>query len=164
MGDVLDVGSGDGAAAALFAPHCRSLTCIESNPRMAAAAAERFAHMPHVRAQIADVHALPYADHAFDEILVFHTLTYAAEPRQAIAECARVLRPNGRVVVLSLDKHEQTALTTAYGERHPGFSPRSLRALLTRSGLQVVSCQLSSRESKKPYFQMVLAIADKPAP
>src|SRR5271167_3886792 len=33
LGDVLDVGSGDGAAAACLAPHCRSLTCIDANSR-----------------------------------------------------------------------------------------------------------------------------------
>src|SRR4051812_14878159 len=34
LGDVLDAGSGDGAAASSLAPYCRSLTCIDTNPRM----------------------------------------------------------------------------------------------------------------------------------
>lgn len=161
MGDVLDVGSGDGAAAATFAMHCKTLTCIDSNPRMVAAAAERFAECSHVSARLADVHALPFHDGAFDAILVFHTLTYAEDPKRALAECARVLRPNGRLVVLSLDKHEQSAITAPYGARHPGFAPRTLRALLSRTGLAVISSQLVCRESKKPHFQVVLAIADK---
>ena len=41
LGDVLDVGSGDGAAAAALAPYCRSLTCIDTNARMIEAARER---------------------------------------------------------------------------------------------------------------------------
>src|SRR5687768_12363892 len=33
LGDVLDVGSGDGSAASSLVPYCRSLTCIDKNER-----------------------------------------------------------------------------------------------------------------------------------
>ncbi len=46
LGDVLDAGSGDGAAASSLAPYCRSLTCIDTNPRMIEAARERLARLP----------------------------------------------------------------------------------------------------------------------
>ncbi|WP_394848392.1 metalloregulator ArsR/SmtB family transcription factor [Pendulispora brunnea] len=161
LGDVLDAGSGDGAVAGYLAPHCRSLTCIDANARMIEAAKERLARHEHVRAQVADVHELPFAKGSFDAVLVFHTLTYAEDPERALAECARVLRTGGRIVVLSLDQHEQREITAPYGERHAGFSPRSLRTMLTRAGLAVSSSQVACRESKKPHFQVVLAIAEK---
>jgi SAM-dependent methyltransferase len=161
LGDVLDAGSGDGAAASAFAPYCRSLTCIDSSARMIDAARERLARYRHVRTQVADVHDLPFAASSFDAVLLFHTLTYAERPRRAIAECARVLRPGGRLVVLCLDQHQQSDVTERYGERHPGFSPRAVRALLGRAGLEVVSAEIACREAKKPHLQVVLAIADK---
>jgi ArsR family transcriptional regulator len=161
LGDVLDVGSGDGAAASTIASHCRSLTCIDTSERMIEAAGERLSKHAHVHAQIADVHDLPFRAASFDTVLLFHTLTYAERPAQALAECARVLRPGGRVVVLSLDRHDQTEVTAAYGERHPGFSPRTLRTLLSRAGLTVVVSEIACREPKKPHFEVVLAIADK---
>jgi SAM-dependent methyltransferase len=164
LGDVLDVGSGDGAAASTLAPHCRSLTCVDTSERMIDAARERLARHAHVRAEVADVHDLPYRASSFDAVLVFHTLTYAERPAQALEECARVLRPGGRLVLLSLDRHEQKEITVPYGERHPGFSPRTLRALLTRAGLTVVVSELACREAKKPHFEVVLAIGDKPNP
>jgi SAM-dependent methyltransferase len=95
-------------------------------------------------------------------VLVFHTLTYAEHPSRVLKECARVLRPGGRLVVLCLDEHHQPEVTARYGERHPGFSPRAVRGLLTRVGLTVVSAQIAARELKKPRLQVVLAIADKP--
>ena len=73
-----------------------------------------------------------------------------------------MLRPGGRLVVLCLDEHRQSDVTARYGERHPGFSPRAVRGLLTRAGLNVVSAQVAARELKKPHLQVVLAIADKP--
>jgi SAM-dependent methyltransferase/DNA-binding transcriptional ArsR family regulator len=162
LGDVLDVGSGDGAAAGTLAPYCRSLTCVDVSARMIEAARERLQAHPHVRAEVADVHDLPFRASSFDSVLVFHTLAYAEHPARALAECARVLRPGGRLALLSLDQHKQQEITVPYGERHAGFSPRALRSLLTRAGLAVVTSKVACREAKKPHFEVVLAIADKP--
>jgi SAM-dependent methyltransferase len=163
LGDVLDVGSGDGAAASTIAPYCRSLTCIDTNPRLIEAARTRLARQENVRAQVADAHELPFPDGSFDGVLVFHTLTYAERPAKVLSEAARVLRPGGRLVVLCLDEHKQSEVTARYGERHPGFSPRALRGMLSRAGLTIVSSKVASREMKKPHLQVVLGIADKPA-
>jgi SAM-dependent methyltransferase len=164
LGDVLDVGSGDGAVAGMIAPHCRSLTCVDTAEPMIEAARERLARHPRVRALVADVHDLPFRPSSFDTVIVFHTLAYAERPARALEECARVLRPGGRLVVLSLDEHRQSAVTSPYGERHAGFSPRTLRGMLTRSGLSVATCAAACREAKKPFFQVVLAVAEKPKP
>src|SRR5579871_341116 len=163
LGDVLDVGSGDGAAAAAIAPYCRSLTCVDTNARLIEAARARLHGQGNVNAQVADAHQLPFGDASFDDVLVFHTLTYAERPARVLAECARVLRPGGRMVVLCLDEHRQSEVTARYGERHPGFSPRALRGMLSRAGLGVVSAKVAARETKKPHLQVVLGIADKPA-
>ena len=163
LGDVLDVGSGDGAAASSIAAYCRTLTCIDVNARSVESARERFARLSHVTARVADVHELPFAPASFDTVLLFHTLTYAEHPARALEECARVLRPGGRLVLLCLDRHEQQEVTARYGERHPGFSPRGVRALLRGAGLDVVSADVACRDGRKPHLQVVLAIADKPS-
>ncbi len=162
LGRVLDVGSGDGAAGAYLAPRCRSLTCIDTSPKMVAAASQRLAPFGHARALVADAGAMPFPDGAFDAAVVFHTLTYAESPGAVLAECSRVLAPGGRLVVLTLDAHEARDVTASFGERHPGFSPAALGAMLTRAGLAVTTVEVASREAKKPYFRVVLGVAHKP--
>ena len=164
LGDVLDVGSGDAAAASVIAPYCRSLQCIDLNARLIEAAEERLANHPHAKARVGDVHALPFDAASFDSVLVFHTLTYAEHPAAVLRECARVLRPGGRAVVLCLDQHGHHEVTARYGERHPGFSPRQVRKLLEATGLVVSSAEVACRESKKPHLQVVLAIGTQPHP
>jgi SAM-dependent methyltransferase len=161
LGDVLDVGSGDGAAAGYIAPYCRTLTCLDSNPRMVEAARARLGRFENVRVEEGDVHELSFRASSFDSILLFHTLTYAEKPPRALEECARVLRPNGRIVILTLDAHDQREVTAPYGERHPGFAPRALKSLVTRAGLHVVCSEVACRETKKPHFQVVLSVAQK---
>lgn len=160
-GDVLDVGSGDGAVASFLAPGCRSLTCVDANPRMVEAAATRLARFEHARCVQADAEALPFTAERFDVAVVFHTLTYAAHPSRVVAECARVLRPGGRLVVLSLDAYEAVEGAPTWGARHAGFSPAKLRAMVTRAGLALTSCEVVCRERRRVQFQVVLATADK---
>jgi ArsR family transcriptional regulator len=130
---------------------------------MIEAARERLQRYEHARARVADAHDLPFVEGSFDAVLLFHTLTYAERPAQALSECARVLRPGGRLVLLCLDEHRQHEVTAPYGERHPGFSPSAVRQLLSRAGLAVRTSEVACRESRKPHLQVVLAIAEKPA-
>lgn len=161
LGDVLDVGSGDGAAAASLAPYCRTLTCVDKSAKMIEAARERLQRYEHVSARVADVHDLPFVEASFDAVSMFHTLTYAEDPAQALRECARVLRPSGRLVLLCLAEHRQHEVTARYGERHPGFSPARVRELLAAAGLSVRAADIACREAKKPHLAVVLASASK---
>lgn len=161
LGDVLDVGAGDGAAAAALAPYCKSLTLVDLNERLVEVARERLASFPHAKCEVADALALPFSDAAFDHVLLFHTLTYAADPKQTLAECARVLRPGGRLVLLCLNRHEQTDITARYGEVHPGFSPDELRELVAGAGLTVTRAHVACREPKKPHLEVVLAVGER---
>lgn len=163
LGDVLDVGSGDGTAASVVAPYCRTLTCVDTDARAIAAARDRLGRYPHARAEQADVHALPFVADAFDDVLMLHTLTFAERPEDALAECARVLRPGGRIVVLCLDRHEPGALTAQYGLRHPGFDPEQVRELLSAANLSVERAEVVCREARRPRLRVVLAVAQKPA-
>jgi SAM-dependent methyltransferase len=162
LGDVLDVGCGDGSVASVLAPYCRSLTCIDTDERAVQAASERLAGHAQASVQVADAHVLPFADQSFDDVLLFHTLTYAEDPARALAECARVLRPGGRAVLLCLDHHEEHEIIAAYGLLHPGFSARRVRALLQAAGLQVARAEIACKEARKPHLRVVLAEAEKP--
>jgi demethylmenaquinone methyltransferase/2-methoxy-6-polyprenyl-1,4-benzoquinol methylase len=48
----------------------------------------------------ADAQALPYADASFDAVTIAFGIRNVADPRRALAECRRVLRPGGRLAVL----------------------------------------------------------------
>ena len=63
-----------------------------------------------------------------------------------------------------LAEHEHEEVTAAYGHLGRGFAPRSLRALLARTGLEVELCEVTSRERRKPYFEVLSAFAHRPLP
>ena len=58
---------------------------------------------------------LPFADHSLDLVLLPHTLELAADPHLALAEVSRVLRPEGRVIIVGLNPTSLWGLRQRWG-------------------------------------------------
>jgi SAM-dependent methyltransferase len=94
---VLDVGARNGAA--LFAAQAGGkVTAIEVSPRLLELARARLADYPDTRFELADVARLPFPDESFDVVVDAISLMFGADREKAIAEMARVLKPDGRIV------------------------------------------------------------------
>jgi ubiquinone/menaquinone biosynthesis C-methylase UbiE len=102
-------------------------------------------------------------DRSFDHVLLFNVLADAERPARVVGEAARVLRPGGSLVLVTLAPHGHAEVTAAYGHVHAGFEPATLRAMLRRAGLEVDRCEVTSRERREPHFQVVTAFARRPA-
>jgi SAM-dependent methyltransferase len=87
-GPVLDLGCGEGRLAALLGGGVRWVG-VDASPAQLTANPYR----PVVRA---DMRALPFRDGAFAEVAHLWCLYHLDDPAPAIAEAARVLRPDGR--------------------------------------------------------------------
>lgn len=162
LGDVLDVGAGDGTLAHLLAPRSRSFTCVDRSERMVDAARARLSKLKNVTAVRADAHELPFGDRSFDRVMLFNVLTQVRSPEQVLAEASRVLRGGGAAAIVTLGPHTHADVSASYNDVHPGFAPVRLRRLLGRAGLQVDTCATTSREKRPPHFEVVTAFARKP--
>jgi ArsR family transcriptional regulator len=161
-GDVLDIASGDGVLAELLAPHAHRYVCIDASRRVVSAASERLRRYRNVEVREADMHALPFDPGSFDLVVLMHALTYAAKPAQAVAEAARVLRPGGRLLLSSLNRHEHRAVVEAYGHANLGFTDKDLRKFVEKAGLVLQATETVTREKRPPHFEVISLIAKKP--
>jgi ArsR family transcriptional regulator len=164
LGDVLDVGSGDGVLTALLAPRARSMTCLDRSATVLEAAAQRLAPLSNVRLREGDMHTLPFDDASFDQEQCFHVLTNAHDPARALGEAHRVLRPGGDLVLATLHAHRHSELAQSYSQIIDGFTVPDLRRLVEDAGFAVSCCDITSRERKKPYFEVITVFAHRPAP
>ena len=162
-GDVLDIASGDGITAELLAPHAHSIVCVDSSERVVEAASKRLHAFTNVQVIHGDMHALELGEQRFDLVLMLHALTYAERPAQAVAEAARVLRPGGRLLAVTLGQHDHRAVVQPFDHRNLGFSNAQLDGYARSAGLTVISCNRLSRERKAPHFEVISLLARKPA-
>lgn len=163
LGDVLDAGSGDGTMAELLAPRARSIACLDRNEKVVKAARARLGRFKNVTVSAGDVHELPFADGAFDHVMLFNVLTQVTDPARVLAEAARVLRDGGNLALVTLGPHDHADVSANYGDVHPGFAPVRLKRMLQKAGLAVDSCDVTCREKRAPHFETIAAFARKGA-
>jgi hypothetical protein len=93
LGDMLEVGSGDGFMASLLAPLGKTLTTTEYAPGEASHGRE----LPRLRCSVT---ALPFAEASFDFIFSSSVLEHVRDRAAAMTELRRCLRPDGVMVHL----------------------------------------------------------------
>jgi ubiquinone/menaquinone biosynthesis C-methylase UbiE len=97
-GDVLEVGVGTGLNFGLYRD-VRSLAGVDPDPYMLERARPRAAELPFpVELHQAGAERMPFADARFDTAVVTFTLCTIPDPKAALAEVRRVLKPNGRLL------------------------------------------------------------------
>ena len=159
LGDVLDLACGDGVLAELIADRARSVTGVDVSAKVLAAARKRLASLSNVTFSRADMAALPFAAKSFDQIFLMHALSYAREPKEVVTACARLLRPQGRLIIATLNQHRHVAAKQAYDHVNLGVAPDVLAKWLKGASLNVESCRVTSRDPRPPYFEVVTALA-----
>jgi SAM-dependent methyltransferase len=104
-GRVLEVGCGAGwmwAEASARLPVDLELTLTDLSAGMVTEAVERVGSLGryrHTVGRVADVQELPFRDAAFDVVVANYVLHHVPDAGRAVAEMARVLRPDGVAVV-----------------------------------------------------------------
>jgi len=78
---------------------------------------------------------LPLADGSVDAAFLSQSLHHAAQPREALREAARILRPGGHLLLLDLLAHEQEWVREQYADLWLGFDPAELKRHLADVGL-----------------------------
>ncbi|RME29070.1 MAG: ubiquinone/menaquinone biosynthesis methyltransferase [Deltaproteobacteria bacterium] len=100
-GDVLDLCAGTlDFTAALVAGGARSVHAVDFSQEMLDAGRAKLPPGAEVTITAADARALPLLDQSVDGVVCGFGLRNVPELHRAVAECARVLRPGGRLVVL----------------------------------------------------------------
>jgi len=94
---VLEVGVGTGVVATGLATLGRTVVGVDISGDMLARAHDRLGS----RVARADAHSLPVPPLAVDAAYLVWVLHLVGDPAAVVAECARVLRPGGRLVVIA---------------------------------------------------------------
>jgi ubiquinone/menaquinone biosynthesis C-methylase UbiE len=99
-GEVLEVAIGTGLNLPLY-PAGAKVTGIDLSPEMLEIARGRADQIGReVELNEADAHQLPFADASFDTVVCTYSLCNIPDPARAVSEMRRVLRPNGRFILV----------------------------------------------------------------
>lgn len=94
--DVLEAGCGEGYGAALIAEVARSVIGLDYDESAVAHVRARY---PRVDMRHGNLASLPLSDGAVDVVVNFQVIEHLWDQSQFVAECARVLRPGGMLLM-----------------------------------------------------------------
>ncbi|HEV2089398.1 MAG TPA: methyltransferase domain-containing protein [Cryptosporangiaceae bacterium] len=147
-GQVLDVGAGTGANLR-YLRRADRVVAAEPDPAMRRRLEKAATEAP-VPVEVDDAAAemLPYPDHEFDAVVFSLVLCTVADPARALAEARRVLRPDGRLLVLEHVRGDgrlarwQDLVTPLWRRMVAGCHPgRDTRAAVVRAGFAFVEVE-----------------------
>jgi ubiquinone/menaquinone biosynthesis C-methylase UbiE/DNA-binding transcriptional ArsR family regulator len=162
---VVDLGTGTGRVLEVLAPIARQAIGIDLSREMLAVARANLekAGLRNAQVRLGDVTSLPLADRIADLVTLHQVLHYLDDPGKALKEAARVLKPEGRVLVVDFAPHDLDFLREEHAHRRLGIAAEHIDGWLERAGLQLVhTSTLKPPKKIKSGLSVSLWLAVKP--
>jgi DNA-binding transcriptional ArsR family regulator/protein-L-isoaspartate O-methyltransferase len=134
---MVDLGTGTGRILELLGPRADLAEGVDLSRDMlnlARANLDR-AGLRNCRVRQGDILALPFASGAADLVTLHQVLHFLPDPAAAVAEAARLLRRNGRLLVVDFAPHNHEVLREEYAHRRLGFADSEVRGWFKANGI-----------------------------
>lgn len=131
-----DLGCGTGQVTELLAPFVAQVVGVDESPAMLSAARKRLIGHDNVALREGDLGALPIDDESLDAALLFLVLHYTADPAEVLSEACRVLKPDGRLLVVDMMPHDRSEFRDLMGHVWQGFAAPDLARWSAQAGLR----------------------------
>ena len=141
---LLDVGTGTGRMLKLFSPYTKQGIGIDLSHEMLGVARSHLENNAITNMQIrhGDMYDLALMDSSMDLVLFHQVLHFADDPLAAIRETARILRPDGIVIVIDFLPHKNEKLREEHAHRRLGFSEEEINEWCRITDLKITTTKV----------------------
>jgi len=129
-----DLGCGTGQVSAALAPFVARVMAVDASAAMLQAARRRLQDCDNVELRRGELEALPIDNDRLDAATLMLVLHHVPEPRRALLEVVRVLKPGGHLVVVDMLPHDRESYRQQMGHVWLGFGDAFTRDLMHESG------------------------------
>ncbi len=135
--ELMDLGTGTGRILEILSPHVTRGIGVDASHDMLTIARANLeaAQIDNCHVRQADIFALPFEEASVDFVTIHQVLHYFADPRRAVKQAARLLKPGGRMMIIDFAPHELEFLRTDHAHRRLGFASDEVRNWCRDAGL-----------------------------
>lgn len=108
---ILDIAAGTGTSSAALARSGARVVAVDFSEGMIAEGRKRHGNIEFIEA---DAQKLPFGDNEFDAVTISFGLRNVNDPKAALSEMYRVLKPGGRLVICEFSRPPRALLRTGY--------------------------------------------------
>jgi ubiquinone/menaquinone biosynthesis C-methylase UbiE len=133
-----DLGCGTGQVSASLSPFVERVIAVDASAAMLQAAKKRLHAFDNVELRRGDLEALPIDEGRLDAATLMLVLHHVPEPERALGEVARVLKPQGRAVVVDMLPHDRDSYRQQMGHIWLGFAEDQVTHMFEDAGFEKV--------------------------
>jgi len=134
--DVLLVGCEDGYALSSLALAGHTVTALDFDPGHLRRCKKVLGSWQQITFVKLEGRSFPFDDASFDTVLISLFAHHATNPDRVFSECARVLRPGGKLVMADLVKHEETWMMDTLHDVWLGFTSDEVSGWMEAASLE----------------------------
>jgi ubiquinone/menaquinone biosynthesis C-methylase UbiE len=121
--DIVDLGCGSGALLELILPRSGTTIAVDYSQSMLQEATRTLGNKStKVDFRLGYLEHLPLADESVDIAVAHMVLHHLAEPKKALKDIRRILRPKGRCFIVDLTSHDREYMRERYADLWLGFN------------------------------------------
>ena len=135
---LVDLGTGTGRILQLFGDRIERGIGIDSNQEMLTIARSGLeqTQLAHCQARKEDLYQLSMANELADVVTIHHVLHFLDDPKSALSEAARILRPGGQALIVDFAPHDLEFLRKESNHRRLGFSDKLITVWGRAAGIE----------------------------
>jgi ubiquinone/menaquinone biosynthesis C-methylase UbiE/biotin operon repressor len=160
---IADLGAGEGSLAQLMAQRAEHVIAIDNSEKMVefGSGLARTHGITNLEYRLGDIEQVPIRSETVDLAFLSQALHHARHPERAIAEAWRILKPGGQLAILDLNRHHFEEARELYADLWLGFTALEIEQYLKTAGFRNTETAIVHREPEAPYFETLLATAEK---
>jgi len=135
--ELLDIGTGTGRILEILSPQVGHGVGVDLSSGMLAVARSNIERhgFSHLQVRKGDMYRLPIEDASIDLAIVHMVLHYSDDPLEVIREATRVLRSNGRLILVDFAAHGEEKLRDEFNHHRLGFADDEVQLWFKNCGL-----------------------------
>ena len=164
--NAVDIGCGEGGDLSLMlANRCKNVTSLDYDPKVISGLTKILKQkgIKNVTPKVADMIKTGLPDNYADLVLMSQVLHHATDPRLALKEAVRILKPGGTLAFLDLAQHKEESFRTTHGHIWLGFDRTQLEFFMKEFNCKILESEIIPSENevdkKLPVICMILTKA-----
>lgn len=133
--DVLEIACGSGVGLTYLGKVAANLFAGDIDPGNVELAKQTIKDTNNIEVDIVDAHELNYPNESFDVVILFEAIYYLSDVNIFISEVTRVLKPNGRLIISTVNCEWPGFNPSPYTVKY--YSANELHSLLHNAGFSV---------------------------
>lgn len=161
--NVVDIGCGEGGDLSLMlAGRCKNVTSLDCDPKVVSGLQKILLQkgIDNIVPKVAEMTQTGLPENFADLVLMSQVLHHATDPRLALKEAVRILKPHGTLALLDLAQHKEESFRTTHGHIWLGFDKNQLEFFFKELNCKTLVSEIIPSENevdkKLPVICMIM--------